>query len=80
LDNLEGQNEEDISGLSAKVKILKNVMAKWAWLVKREIYNNNQKQITGKIGDEIRSGNSLIDTMVGLLCNSSKHCISILNI
>jgi hypothetical protein len=28
LDNLEGQNEEDISGLSAKVKILKNVMAK----------------------------------------------------
>ncbi|KAI8888189.1 hypothetical protein K501DRAFT_282904 [Backusella circina FSU 941] len=43
LDYLEGQNEEDISGLSAKVKILKN--------------------ITGRIGDEIRSGNSLIDTM-----------------
>ncbi|KAI8368837.1 hypothetical protein EDC96DRAFT_504543 [Choanephora cucurbitarum] len=43
LDYLESQNDDEISGLSAKVKILKN--------------------ITGKIGDEIRSGNSLIDQM-----------------
>ncbi|KAI9487415.1 MAG: hypothetical protein EXX96DRAFT_77022 [Benjaminiella poitrasii] len=43
LDYLESQNDEEISGLSAKVQILKN--------------------ITGKIGDEIRSGNSFIDQM-----------------
>ncbi|KAG0993670.1 hypothetical protein G6F49_000398 [Rhizopus delemar] len=44
LDYLESQNDEDITGLSAKVKLLKN--------------------ITGKIGDEIRYGNGLIDNMV----------------
>lgn len=43
LDYLESQNDDEISGLSAKVKILKS--------------------ITGKIGEEIRHGNSLIDTM-----------------
>ena len=43
LDYLESQNDDEISGLSAKVNILKN--------------------ITGKIGEEIRSGNSFIDQM-----------------
>ncbi|KAG2203114.1 hypothetical protein INT47_004921 [Mucor saturninus] len=43
LDYLESQNDDEISGLSAKVKILKS--------------------ITGKIGEEIRHGNSFIDTM-----------------
>ncbi|KAI8078494.1 hypothetical protein BDF21DRAFT_452805 [Thamnidium elegans] len=43
LDYLESQNDDEITGLSAKVKILKN--------------------ITGKIGEEIRHGNSFIDTM-----------------
>ncbi|KAI8973644.1 hypothetical protein BDF20DRAFT_663815 [Mycotypha africana] len=43
LEYLESQNDQDISGLSAKVKILKN--------------------ITGKIGEEIRSGNSFIEQM-----------------
>ncbi|KAI8990015.1 hypothetical protein BDB01DRAFT_490252 [Pilobolus umbonatus] len=59
LDMLESQDEENISGLSAKVKILKN--------------------ITGKIGEEIRSGNSLIDTMndqfsnTGSILNTTIH-------
>ncbi|KAI9256011.1 SNARE domain-containing protein, partial [Sporodiniella umbellata] len=43
LDHLESQNDEEITGLSAKVKLLKN--------------------ITGKIGDEIRYGNGLLDNM-----------------
>ncbi|KAI7906698.1 uncharacterized protein BX663DRAFT_202489 [Cokeromyces recurvatus] len=43
LDYLESQNDEEISGLSAKVQILKN--------------------ITGKIGEEIRSGNSFLEQM-----------------
>ncbi|CAO0791533.1 unnamed protein product [Mucor circinelloides] len=47
LDYLESQNDDEISGLSAKVNILKN--------------------ITGKIGEEIRSGNSFIDQMVSEL-------------
>ncbi|CAO3684356.1 unnamed protein product [Rhizopus stolonifer] len=42
-DHLESQNDEEITGLSAKVKLLKN--------------------ITGKIGDEIRYGNGLLDNM-----------------
>ncbi|KAI8140177.1 hypothetical protein BJV82DRAFT_230391 [Fennellomyces sp. T-0311] len=43
LEQLESQSDERITGLSAKVQVLKN--------------------ITGKIGDEIRAGNSLLDTM-----------------
>ncbi|RCH87874.1 hypothetical protein CU097_009094 [Rhizopus azygosporus] len=50
LDYLESQNDEDISGLSAKVKILKN--------------------ITGKIGEEIKYGNSLIDSMNSQFSNT----------
>ncbi|KAI7863823.1 hypothetical protein BDF14DRAFT_1292081 [Spinellus fusiger] len=40
---MESQNDDKITGLSAKVQLLKS--------------------ITGKIGDEIRSGNTLLDTM-----------------
>ncbi|KAI8371381.1 uncharacterized protein BYT42DRAFT_580041 [Radiomyces spectabilis] len=43
LEHLESQSDERITGLSAKVKLLKT--------------------ITGKIGDEIKHGNSIIDTM-----------------
>ncbi|KAI9010908.1 hypothetical protein CLU79DRAFT_449857 [Phycomyces nitens] len=43
LEYMESQNDDRITGLSAKVQLLKN--------------------ITGKIGDEIRSGNTLLDTM-----------------
>ncbi|CEG69025.1 hypothetical protein RMATCC62417_05174 [Rhizopus microsporus] len=50
LDYLESQNDEDISGLSAKVKILKN--------------------ITGKIGEEIKYGNGLIDSMNNQFSNT----------
>ncbi|ORY89547.1 hypothetical protein BCR43DRAFT_121713 [Syncephalastrum racemosum] len=43
LEYMESQSDERISGLSAKVQVLKS--------------------ITGKINDEIKSGNSLLDTM-----------------
>lgn len=60
LDYLESQNDEDITGLSAKVKLLKNVS--FGLWYKRKAYSCTQ--ITGKIGDEIRYGNGLIDNMV----------------
>ncbi|KAI8064750.1 hypothetical protein BC940DRAFT_90533 [Gongronella butleri] len=43
LEYMESQSDERITGLSAKVQVLKS--------------------ITGKIGEEIRHGNSLLDTM-----------------
>lgn len=64
LDYLESQNDDEISGLSAKVNILKNVrlFGKYVFCIISNIMFD--KQITGKIGEEIRSGNSFIDQMV----------------
>ncbi|KAI8089539.1 uncharacterized protein BX664DRAFT_386014 [Halteromyces radiatus] len=51
LEYLESQNEDRITGLSAKVQVLKS--------------------ITGKIGEEIRHGNSLLDTMNDQFSNTN---------
>ncbi|KAL0086349.1 hypothetical protein J3Q64DRAFT_1739546 [Phycomyces blakesleeanus] len=50
---MESQNDDRITGLSAKVQMLKN--------------------ITGKIGDEIRSGNTLLDTMNDQFSNTGSY-------
>ncbi|KAJ2958356.1 hypothetical protein NQZ79_g6038 [Umbelopsis isabellina] len=67
LDYLESQNDDKIHGLSAKVAVLKNVSGKNETFVDLYItkYECNVvvSQITSKIGDEIQSGNSLLDTM-----------------
>jgi hypothetical protein len=68
-DELEAQNDEEIDGLSAKVKMLKDVRLLIMYLVE-EPFNSLFPQISLGIGNEIRESTTLAEAMV-----SCKYCI-----
>lgn len=67
LSELENQNDQHLEGISAKVKMLKDVRLHFPLLppLFRPLFQSpaNVPQITVSIGDEIRSSSSLADSM-----------------
>lgn len=66
LSELENQNDNELEGISAKVKMLKNVRLSIPFLTQLSTLTqpaNTIVQLTVSIGDEIRSSSSLADAM-----------------
>lgn len=67
LSELENQNDQHLEGISAKVKMLKDVRLHSPLLppLSRPLFQSpaNVPQITVSIGDEIRSSSSMADSM-----------------
>ena len=66
LSELENQNDNELEGISAKVKMLKNVRLPIPFLTQLSTLTqpaNTIIQLTVSIGDEIRSSSSLADAM-----------------
>lgn len=65
LSSLESQNDEDIEGITARVKMLKNVRHNESFLVIGSVFLIlfHRSQVTLAIGDEIRDSTALAEKM-----------------